>query len=109
MRKQTAILAVAALVAVTAFCPSLVCAPAADAHACCPKHQHGQPHGDSDGQSCPYNLLAKAKSVPVALAVPALRVSAVAAPIEQAEPITGLAVQAPGATDLYLRNHVLLL
>jgi hypothetical protein len=109
MRKQTAILAISVLVAVTAFCPSLVCAPAADAHACCPKHKPSPSHRDTDSQTCPYLLLAKAKSVPLAVAVPTLQMTAIAVPVEYSAQIVLAPSQVRDVEDLYLRNRVLLM
>ncbi len=74
MRKRTAVLAISALIAITAFCPALVCSPVRDTHACCPHSQHRH----TDSQTCPYVLLAKTKSVSTPVAVPPLHLAAIA-------------------------------
>jgi hypothetical protein len=105
MRKQTAILAISVLVAITAFCPSLVCSPAHDAHACCPHSQHRQ----TDSQTCPFVLLAKAKSVSVAVVVPTLLMAAIAPVTEHGVELAGLPSQVRGSHELYVRHRILLL
>jgi hypothetical protein len=109
VRKQTAILVISVLTAITAFCPTLFCAPASDAHACCPKHQPSQPHHDTGSQTCPYLLLAKAKSVPLAAVLPPLQTTAIVAPAERPVDIVLTPSRIPNAGDLYLRNRVLLI
>jgi hypothetical protein len=105
MRKQTAIVAIAVLFVITAFCPSLVCSPAHDAHACCPH----SPHRQTDSQTCPYLLLAKATSVSVPVAVPPLRIATVVVVPEPNVELAGMPTQVYNSSELSLRHRILLL
>jgi|HubBroStandDraft_6_1064221.scaffolds.fasta_scaffold481345_2 hypothetical protein len=114
IRKLAAVLGTAVLAAIIAFCPALLCAPpdiSGDAHSCCPHSSHNQSPipNDRAGQSCPYVLLEKAKSVPAPLAVSPLQVMAIAVPLELNEQIAAAPSYIPDAEGLYLRNRVLLI
>jgi hypothetical protein len=114
MRAATAALAVFALVAIIAYCPAWVCAPAvayASSHSCChgSKHTHEQPPCDATSQTCPYLLLEKGKAIVLHFAPPPLILVTIAPPAKRNEGATPTPVYLPNAADLYLRNRVLLI
>ena len=113
-RRPAAVFAIALLAAITAFCPTLLCAQrdvTAAPHSCCPRshHQPGPLPCDASSQTCPYTLLERAKSVPVPLALvpPALMIMPRALPHYQAA--TVVFAEILPSHDLYLRNRVLLI
>jgi hypothetical protein len=113
-RRPAAVFAIALLAAITAFCPTLLCAQGdvtASRHSCCPRSQHqpGPLPCDASSQTCPYTLLERAKSVavPLALVPPALMIMPRALPHYQAA--TVVFAEILPTHDLYLRNRVLLI
>jgi hypothetical protein len=112
MRLGAAILGIAMLVTVTAYCPSWVCAPLevnTVARSCCPhSSQHTRPC-DTTIQTCPYLLLEKTRAIALHFDSPPLQVSHVARQGEQFERVLTADSYVVNAADLYLRNRVLLI
>ena len=114
MRKPTAVIAIAALAVITAFCPSLMCAPPdirVAAHSCCPHSHHPQGSRPCDRMSlaCPSVLLQKAKAALPALALPPLQMMATVVPAEHYERPIDTPSYARTVDALYLWNRVLLI
>jgi hypothetical protein len=114
MRKPTAVIAMAVLAVITAFCPSLMCAPPdirAAAHSCCPHshHQQGSLPCERTSLACPYVLLQKAKAALPALALPPLQMMATVVPAEHYERPIDTPSYVRRVDDLYVRNRVLLI
>jgi hypothetical protein len=113
MRAVVSTVAVAALLAITAFCPLWTCVAIAQAgtHSCCPRSGSPErpPKCDTTSETCPYLLLQKAKGITLHLALPPIQAAALV-PLPQAvESVEFTAVYLPDVSGLYLRNRVLLI
>jgi hypothetical protein len=114
MKAVIARLAVLALLAITAYCPSQAWAlrePASPSDSCCP-NRHSTPDRrpcDTTAQTCPYLLLQKSKAIPIAIAAPPLQVRVAPVAIDDCDCVALAPAYVSDSKGLYLRNRVLLI